>query len=287
MNGKGAAVATGHAASCRPGCTGRGEIRCRYASAFSIRRETCLKEQFDRRCRSTIRICRSLTANGSIRLTVPRLARQMVDRDLGTTDRTEQASPISVRAGKCDGVRVSRAWYLSGDSWDDSRIRGLLVGKPSQPDDTQFNWDAKRVFGLDPKKFAVFGPDAPAKKIADALKAKGMTALVNPKYEIKPFVREPGRGGAGRHVRRRQPRKHLRAHHRPARPSAAGEVAGTRAHQSRGQRGLPRSRPGLHPVGHRLLPGWMAERLRPGRHRRRRGLAARCDQRQVAAGEAD
>jgi hypothetical protein len=59
------------------------------------------------------------------------------------------------------------------------------------------NWDAKRVFGLDPKKFAVFGPDEPAKKIADALKAKGMMVEVNPKYEIKPFVRESGRGGAG------------------------------------------------------------------------------------------
>src|SRR5262249_2972495 len=51
--------------------------------------------------------------------------------------------------------------------------------------------------GLDPKKFAVFGPAGPAEKIAAALRAKGMTVQINPKYEIKPFVREPGRGGAG------------------------------------------------------------------------------------------
>jgi hypothetical protein len=80
---------------------------------------------------------------------------------------------------------------------DSSRLAALLAGKPFAPPYDKLNWDAKRVFGLDSKKFAVFGPDAPANKIADALKAKGMTVKVNPKYEIKPFVREPGRGGAG------------------------------------------------------------------------------------------
>jgi outer membrane protein assembly factor BamB len=80
---------------------------------------------------------------------------------------------------------------------DQKRIIDLLAGKAEEPPYDKLNWDAKRVFALDPKRFAVFGPEAPAKKLADALKAKGMTVSVNPKYEIKPFVREPGRGGAG------------------------------------------------------------------------------------------
>ncbi|HVS39187.1 MAG TPA: hypothetical protein VMS17_26755, partial [Gemmataceae bacterium] len=82
--------------------------------------------------------------------------------------------------------------------FDDARsIVDLFAGKAIEPPYDKLNWDAKRVWNLDPKKFAVFGPDAAAKKIADALMAKGMTVEVNPKYEIKPFVREPGRGGAG------------------------------------------------------------------------------------------
>jgi hypothetical protein len=80
---------------------------------------------------------------------------------------------------------------------DEGRLRTLLEGKAAEPPYDKFNWDAKRVFGLDPKKFAVFGPEEPAKKLAAALQAKGMKVEVNPKYEIKPFVREPGRGGAG------------------------------------------------------------------------------------------
>ena len=80
---------------------------------------------------------------------------------------------------------------------DAQKIVDLFAGKAMTPPYDKLNWDAKRVWNLDPKKFAVFGPDAAAKKIADALKAKGMTVEVNPKYEIKPFVREPGRGGAG------------------------------------------------------------------------------------------
>lgn len=80
---------------------------------------------------------------------------------------------------------------------DAKKITDLFAGKAGQPPYDKLNWDAKRVWNLDPKKFAVFGPDEAAKKVADALKAKGMTVEVNPKYEIKPFVREPGRGGAG------------------------------------------------------------------------------------------
>jgi hypothetical protein len=80
---------------------------------------------------------------------------------------------------------------------DDRKIADLLAGKSWEPPYAKLNWDAKRVFGLDPKKFAVFGPAAGAEKIAAALRAKGMKVEVNPKYQIKPFVREPGRGGAG------------------------------------------------------------------------------------------
>jgi hypothetical protein len=80
---------------------------------------------------------------------------------------------------------------------DAKRIGALFAGRPLEPPYGKLNWDSQRVFGLDAKKFAVFGPEAAAKKVADALKAKGMSVSVNPKYEIKPFVREPGRGGAG------------------------------------------------------------------------------------------
>src|SRR5262249_44085560 len=41
---------------------------------------------------------------------------------------------------------------------DDKRIAGLFAGKPLDPPYDKLNWDARRVFGLDPKKFAVFGP---------------------------------------------------------------------------------------------------------------------------------
>ncbi len=77
------------------------------------------------------------------------------------------------------------------------RLASLLEGKSAEPPYDKLNWDARRVFGLDAKKFAVFGGDEQARKIADALKARGMKVEVNPKYEIKPFQREPGRGGAG------------------------------------------------------------------------------------------
>ena len=80
---------------------------------------------------------------------------------------------------------------------DAQKIVDLFAGKAAQPPYDKLNWDAKRVWNLDSKKFAVFGPEDAAKAIAGALKAKGMTVEINPKYEIKPFVRQPNRGGAG------------------------------------------------------------------------------------------
>jgi hypothetical protein len=80
---------------------------------------------------------------------------------------------------------------------DAQRITNLFAGKAFEPPFDKLNWDAKRVFGLDSKKFAVFGPEATAEKVAAALRGKGMTVQVNPKYEVKPFQREPDRGGAG------------------------------------------------------------------------------------------
>lgn len=95
---------------------------------------------------------------------------------------------------KAASLLASRAAVHHGDV---HRIVRLLAGEAEEPPYELLNWDSKRVFGLDPKKFAVFGPDAAAKKLADALKAKGKKVEVNPNYEIKPFVRELGRGGAG------------------------------------------------------------------------------------------
>jgi hypothetical protein len=91
---------------------------------------------------------------------------------------------------------------LDGDNvsiyFDDARrIHDVFAGKPFEPDWSRLNWDAKRVFGLEPKTFAVFGPDEPAGKIAAALQAKGMNVAINPAYEVVKFQREPNRGGAG------------------------------------------------------------------------------------------
>ncbi len=80
---------------------------------------------------------------------------------------------------------------------DAKKIRDLLAGRPSVPTFEKMNWDASRVFGLDAKRFAVFGPDEAAGRISSALRAKGMTAEVNPAYEIVPFKREPEHGGTG------------------------------------------------------------------------------------------
>jgi hypothetical protein len=102
---------------------------------------------------------------------------------------------VSQKAGVATASADTSAVSVYFD--DAKKITDLFAGKAMAPPYDKINWDAKRVWNLDPKKFAVFGPDDAAKKIADALKAKGMTVEVNPKYEIKPIVREPGRGGAG------------------------------------------------------------------------------------------
>lgn len=82
---------------------------------------------------------------------------------------------------------------------DAQRIANLFAGKASEPPWEKINWDAKRAFNLDPKKFAVFGDATAVEKIAAALRAKGMTVEVNPKFASPPFKREPNRGGVGPH----------------------------------------------------------------------------------------
>ncbi len=109
---------------------------------------------------------------------------------------TRAVEEIAIQGDDVSPHRIADA-KVSFGSDDRERIRNLFQGKARQPDYARLNWDAQRVFGLNPTRFAVFGPDFYTAKLADALKAKGMTVEVNPKYEIKPFVREPGRGGAG------------------------------------------------------------------------------------------
>jgi WD40 repeat protein len=80
---------------------------------------------------------------------------------------------------------------------DAARIRELFAAKAAEPEYSTLNWDAKRVFDLDPKKFALFGPAPEAERLAGVLRAKGMTVVINPAYEIVPFKQEENRGGAG------------------------------------------------------------------------------------------
>ncbi|MGO8997756.1 MAG: WD40 repeat domain-containing protein [Polyangiaceae bacterium] len=80
---------------------------------------------------------------------------------------------------------------------DAKKIVDLFAGRPSEPPFEKMHWDCRRVFALDPKKFAVFGPEDAAGRIAGALRAKGMTVAVNPPYEIVPFKREGEHGGTG------------------------------------------------------------------------------------------
>ena len=148
---------------------------------------------------------------------------------------------------------------------DAQKIVDLFAGKAEQPPYDKLNWDAKRVWNLDPKKFAVFGPDDAAKKIADALKAKGMTVEVNPKYEIKPFVREPGRGGAGP-IFGLDNFENINAHAivLPGHPLLKASFE--RGHINRPVTDdVPRPRPRLRPVGDQLLPARLGGRVRPGR----------------------
>ncbi len=107
---------------------------------------------------------------------------------------TEASRIVRIEKADCADMNATAVSIYFDDAL---KITNLLEGKPLNPPYEKLNWDAKRVWNPDPKKFAVFGPDEAAKKIADALKAKGMTVEVNRKYEIKPIVREPFRGGAG------------------------------------------------------------------------------------------
>ena len=118
---------------------------------------------------------------------------EVVDNQTGKPARVVPVNSATTRKERADITSGPVSIYFD----DAKKITDLFAGKAEQPPYDKLNWDAKRVWNLDPKKFAVFGPDAEAKKIADALKAKGMTVEVNPKYEIKPFVREPNRGGTG------------------------------------------------------------------------------------------
>ncbi len=70
---------------------------------------------------------------------------------------------------------------------DAKKIGNLLAGKPLLPPYDKMYFDLPRVMGgLDAKKFAVFGPAAPANAIAAALRGKGMTVSVNPECKIVP-----------------------------------------------------------------------------------------------------
>jgi outer membrane protein assembly factor BamB len=80
---------------------------------------------------------------------------------------------------------------------DARKIVDLFAGRPSEPPFEKMHWDCRRVFALDPRKFAVFGPDDDAARVAVALRAKGMNVAINPTYEIVPFKREEGHGGTG------------------------------------------------------------------------------------------
>lgn len=80
---------------------------------------------------------------------------------------------------------------------DAARIARLLAGEANEPPYEQLNWEAEDVFDLDPTRFAVFGEQADADRVAEALRGQGMTVEVNPAYEIVPFEQKPGYGGSG------------------------------------------------------------------------------------------
>lgn len=121
------------------------------------------------------------------------------------TAKAKVDAPAKVAAAKADTDAVSI--YFD----DAKRIADLFAGKMLEPDYAKLNWDAKRVFGLEPKKFAVFGDAAAGEKIAAALRAKGMSVDVNPAYSVVPFQKEPNRGGAGPMFRERN-FENIRAH---------------------------------------------------------------------------
>ncbi len=159
---------------------------------------------------------------------------------------------------------------------DAKKIVDLFAGKAMAPPYDKLNWDAKRVWNLDPKKFAVFGPDDAAKRIADALKAKGMTVEVNPKYEIKDFVREPGRGGATATFGVGGNFENINAHAIVLPGSSLLQNSFEPAISTGpSRRRSPAPRPRLRPVGRQLLSARMGRYFRGRRPRRRLSLAAR------------
>ena len=105
-------------------------------------------------------------------------------------------APVIVRPDATAAATVS-ASAVSIYFEDARKIVELFAGRAHAPPFDRMNWDCRRVFGLDPKKLAVFGPAEAAGQIAAALRGKGMTVAVNPGYEIVPFTREPGHGGTG------------------------------------------------------------------------------------------
>jgi hypothetical protein len=111
----------------------------------------------------------------------------------GSTTRERVTVPASAPAPTVNASATAVSIYFS----DAERIIDLFAGRALEPPFEKMNFDCRRVFGLDAKKFAVFGPAATAEGIASPLRAKGMTVAVNPAYEIVPFTREPDRGGTG------------------------------------------------------------------------------------------
>ncbi|MFW6060742.1 MAG: PQQ-binding-like beta-propeller repeat protein, partial [Phycisphaeraceae bacterium] len=112
----------------------------------------------------------------------------------GSTTRAEFVVPAT------DAAQVA-ALETGGASvyFDDaSKIHRLLAGEPLEPDYDRLNWDADRVFGIESDRFAVFGEPAPAQRIADALRSRGMSVEVNPSYtDPKQVEPEEGHGMAG------------------------------------------------------------------------------------------
>ena len=85
----------------------------------------------------------------------------------------------TIEVGKSEGKFTHIRFKVEdGDLLMEKIVVTFGNGDKFEPDYTRLNHDAKRVFGLDPKKFAVYGPDVAAKKLADALTKRGMTVQV-------------------------------------------------------------------------------------------------------------
>ena len=110
---------------------------------------------------------------------------------------TTTTARVSIEATSAKGTASIEEGAVSIYYADARKIIDLFAGRAWEPPFEKMGWDCRRVFRLDPRKFAVFGPDDAAGRIAAALRAKGMTVDVNPAYEIVPFEREPDHGGTG------------------------------------------------------------------------------------------